>query len=130
MVGTIIHLRSTGFLSANNNNIPVLLGEFGAIKFCEYNSRMLHYATVTEQALSHGFAFSAWDDGDDFYIYKRESREWTELKDIDPKFRHMAPFPSVIPLLPILISSDIVSEDIISAKSRMSPATVLSPSSF
>ena len=31
--------------------------------------------------------------------------KWTELKDIDPNFRHMAPFPSVIPLLPILLTT-------------------------
>jgi DNA modification methylase len=32
---------------------------------------------------------------------------WTELKDIDPAFRHMAPYPSVIPLLPILLTTKI-----------------------
>jgi DNA modification methylase len=32
---------------------------------------------------------------------------WSELKDIDPNFRHMAPFPSVIPLLPILLTTKI-----------------------
>jgi DNA modification methylase len=30
---------------------------------------------------------------------------WEELKGIDPNFRHMAPFPSVIPLLPILMTT-------------------------
>lgn len=33
--------------------------------------------------------------------------KWSELKDIDPNFRHMAPFPSVIPLLPILMTTKI-----------------------
>lgn len=32
---------------------------------------------------------------------------WSELKDIDPAFRHMAPYPSVIPLLPILLTTKI-----------------------
>ena len=32
---------------------------------------------------------------------------WSELKDIDPKYRHLAPYPSVIPLLPILMLSPI-----------------------
>lgn len=32
---------------------------------------------------------------------------WAELKDIDPNFRHMAPYPSVIPLLPILLTTRI-----------------------
>ena len=67
---------------SNSNGIPVLLGEFGSIVFCDYNSRMLHYATVTEQALNHGFAFSAWDDGGNFRIYQRSTRKWNDLKDI------------------------------------------------
>ena len=32
---------------------------------------------------------------------------WSELKDIDPAFRHLAPYPSVIPLLPILLTTKI-----------------------
>lgn len=32
---------------------------------------------------------------------------WNELKEIDPNFRHQAPFPSVIPLLPILMTTKI-----------------------
>ncbi len=32
---------------------------------------------------------------------------WDELKEIDPSFRHLAPYPSVIPLLPILMSTKI-----------------------
>jgi DNA modification methylase len=31
----------------------------------------------------------------------------TELKEIDPNFHHMAPFPSIIPLLPILMTTKI-----------------------
>ncbi|MBU1012051.1 MAG: ParB N-terminal domain-containing protein [Bacteroidetes bacterium] len=30
---------------------------------------------------------------------------WQELSEIDPKFKHLAPFPSVIPLLPILMTT-------------------------
>ncbi len=30
---------------------------------------------------------------------------WEEVKEVDPKYRHMAPFPSVLPLLPIFITS-------------------------
>ncbi len=29
--------------------------------------------------------------------------QWSELNEIDPNYRHMAPFPSTIPLLPILM---------------------------
>ncbi len=31
---------------------------------------------------------------------------WSEFNDIDSKFRHLAPYPSVIPLLPILMLSE------------------------
>jgi DNA modification methylase len=30
---------------------------------------------------------------------------WAELKEIDPKYRHLAPFPEVLPLLPILMTT-------------------------
>jgi aryl-phospho-beta-D-glucosidase BglC (GH1 family) len=64
------------------HNIPVIIGEFGSVKACDYNSRMRHYASITEQALNHNVAFAVWDDGGDFAIYQRSSRTWNELKDI------------------------------------------------
>lgn len=67
---------------SQKNNIPVFLGEFGATKKCEYNSRMYYYATVVEQALNHGVAFAVWDDGGDFAIYDRANHGWNEIKDI------------------------------------------------
>lgn len=63
-------------------NIPVMISEFGAVRDCEYNSRMRHYYTYVEQALVHGVAFQAWDDGGGFGIYERGSRRWPEVKDI------------------------------------------------
>lgn len=33
--------------------------------------------------------------------------KWSELKDIDPEFRHLAPYPSVIQLLPILLTTKV-----------------------
>jgi aryl-phospho-beta-D-glucosidase BglC (GH1 family) len=67
---------------STQKNIPVVLGEFGAQKKCEYNSRMTCYATVVEQALVHGVAPFAWDDGGDFAIYNRNTGEFNEIKDI------------------------------------------------
>jgi len=64
------------------HNIPVILSEFGAQKRCEYNSRMIYYATVVEQALRHGVAFNVWDDGGDFQIMLRSQNTWNDLKDI------------------------------------------------
>jgi len=67
---------------SNNNKIPVLIGEFGAINKCDYNSRMRYYAHYTELALKHHFAFCAWDDGGDFEILQRKMKTWNEIKDI------------------------------------------------
>jgi len=64
------------------NNIPVLLGEYGAMWDCDYNSRMLHYATYTEQALKHGFAFTVWDDDGWFQVLQRKNAKWNDMKDI------------------------------------------------
>ena len=64
------------------HNIPVMISEFGAVRNCDYNSRMLHYYTYTEFALKNNIPFLVWDDGGDFGIYNRESRNWSEVKDI------------------------------------------------
>lgn len=67
---------------SDDNNIPVYLGEFGALESCDFNSRMLHYATYVEQSLLNGFAFSVWDNGGDFRVYQRQTHGWEVMKDI------------------------------------------------
>jgi len=64
------------------NDVPVVLGEFGYINLCGYNSRMCAYATVTEKSRVYNVAFQAWDDGGNFRIYNRNTRTWNEIKDI------------------------------------------------
>jgi len=64
------------------HDVPVILGEFGYINLCEYNSRMCAYATVVEKSRVYNVAFQAWDDGGDFRIYNRAQRTWNEIKDI------------------------------------------------
>lgn len=64
------------------HDIPVMISEFGAVKPCEYNSRMLHYYTYVTEAINSNIAFQAWDDGGDFGIYNRAQRTWPETKDI------------------------------------------------
>lgn len=81
-VGSIDNMFSKVSAWSTENNIPVYLGEFGAVKACDYNSRMKHYATYTELALKHGFSYAVWDDGGNFGIYIRNSKEWNETKDI------------------------------------------------
>lgn len=67
---------------SKTNNIPVIISEFGAVKSCDYNSRMRHYATYTEEALRNGIAFQVWDDAGDFGIYDRVNRNFHEVADI------------------------------------------------
>jgi hypothetical protein len=68
---------------SEQNNIPVLLGEFGSIKTADYNSRMKHYKTYMELSASFGFAPAAWDDGGDFRIFYRQTKSWdNDVKDI------------------------------------------------
>jgi len=67
---------------SQQHNIPVLIGEFGAMFDCDYNSRMLYYATYTEQALAYGFAFTVWDDDGWFQILNRTKKTWGDQKDI------------------------------------------------
>jgi len=64
------------------NQIPIHYSEFGAIRNCDYNSRMRIYAHYTEQAVANGFAFSVWDDGGDFRMLNRGPNSWPETKDI------------------------------------------------
>ncbi|PIQ11510.1 MAG: hypothetical protein COW71_00455 [Ignavibacteriales bacterium CG18_big_fil_WC_8_21_14_2_50_31_20] len=64
------------------NNIPVMISEFGAVKACDYNSRMYHYSSYVEESLSKGIAFQVWDDGGNFGIYERDTRKWSGVKDI------------------------------------------------
>jgi aryl-phospho-beta-D-glucosidase BglC (GH1 family) len=67
---------------SKTNDIPVFMGEFGAINKADYNSRMRHYRAYVEFSLKYGFAFAAWDDGGDFRIMERQQKTWNELKDI------------------------------------------------
>lgn len=80
---------------SQTNNIPVFLGEFGALKKADYNSRMRHYRAYVEFAYKYGFAFAAWDDGGDFRIMERQQNTWNELKDILIHTNAASPVPSL-----------------------------------
>lgn len=67
---------------SKSNNIPVTLNECGAVVKCDYNSRMIYFATYVEQALKYNIAFNFWDDGGDFQLYDRKNRKWDEFKDV------------------------------------------------
>jgi aryl-phospho-beta-D-glucosidase BglC (GH1 family) len=67
---------------SEENNVPVFLGEFGAVKNADYNSRMRHYRAYVELSAKYGFTPVAWDDGGDFRIMERQQKDWNEIKDI------------------------------------------------
>ena len=69
------------------NNVPVLLGEFGSLKKCDYNSRMKHYRAYVEFAQQYGFIACAWDDGGDFRIMERPAHQWDEVKRYSFKYQ-------------------------------------------
>ncbi len=67
---------------ADQNNVEILLGETGAMWDCDYNSRMLHYATYVRGCLVNNFAFTVWDDGGWFEVLHRSNLTWQDSKDI------------------------------------------------
>lgn len=68
---------------SKKNNVPVFIGEFGAMHQCDFNSRMKHYAHYVENIQKYNIASAAWDDGGYlFKIYERNSKSWDEAKDI------------------------------------------------
>lgn len=62
------------------NNIPVLLGEFAVMAYADRESRIKYYDYISDEALTHGFAFSVWDNGTigttqyDMCFYNRSTR--------------------------------------------------------
>jgi hypothetical protein len=67
---------------SKKNNIPVTLDECGAMRLCDYNSRMFYYAILIEQCLINKVIFNVWDDNGDFQTYIRSTRKWNDLKDV------------------------------------------------
>jgi aryl-phospho-beta-D-glucosidase BglC (GH1 family) len=83
---------------SKQHNVPVLLGEFGAVSKCDLDSRHKFYTACVQQALANGFAFTAWDDNGDFQIYQRTTRTWNEIKNI--LIDTVAPGNSPLPTAP------------------------------
>lgn len=67
---------------SDTSNVPVFMGEYGAIKTCDYNSRMKHYKYYAHFASEYNFIPCVWEDGGDFRILNRATGQWDEIKDI------------------------------------------------
>lgn len=80
---------------SEKHDVPVFLGEFGALKKCDYNSRMKHYRAYVELSQKYGFTPVAWDDGGDFRILERQQKFWYEVKDILISTTAKSPYPLI-----------------------------------
>lgn len=78
-------------LWSQQNNIPVIISEFGTDTLCDYNSRMKFISQYVEEALKRNLAWSVWDDGGTFQVYRRNSRKWHDTKDILINFSEHCP---------------------------------------
>ncbi len=69
-----------------NNNIPVIVSEFGVGKtgvtntdnICDNNQRLSYLSAHIKLAQDYNFAASIWDDGINFTLFNRETLEWSE----------------------------------------------------
>ncbi len=67
---------------AKQNDLAIMISEFGAVNTCDYNSRMRHYAFYVESSMINNIPFMSWDDGGEFSVYQRNDDAWNEIKDI------------------------------------------------
>ncbi len=68
---------------SDQNDIAVMVNEWGAPERHDYHSRMEWYRCYMHQIYEHGFAAFHWDDGGMFKLYNRSERTWhKEVKDI------------------------------------------------
>lgn len=69
---------------SENNNIPVYLGEFGVMAYSDRTSAVKWFDFISDQAVSHGFACAAWDNGvfgsvdNDMAFYNRDTRKFDQ----------------------------------------------------
>lgn len=81
-IQTMIKKMQSIYNFTDSTGIPVLLGEFGAVQKCDFNSRMKYYAYYVKIAMSRKIPFTVWDDHGWFKILNRESSTWDLTKDI------------------------------------------------
>ncbi|MFN8441541.1 MAG: glycoside hydrolase family 5 protein [Caldilineaceae bacterium] len=63
---------------ARANNRPIYLGEFGAIRKADDESRIRWTRAVTESASKRDFSLAYWEFASEFGLYDRERNEWNQ----------------------------------------------------
>lgn len=71
---------------AEENNVTVWLGEFGAYSTADMESRVRWTSTVAREAEKRGIPWSYWEFGSGFGVYDRTTNSWREslLKALIP----------------------------------------------
>ncbi|MDA1333018.1 MAG: cellulase family glycosylhydrolase, partial [Bacteroidetes bacterium] len=64
------------------NNVPVMVSEFGAIHDTDFNSRMRYYSVYVSSLIENEMPHQVWDDGGMFEVLKRDVLTWHETKEI------------------------------------------------
>lgn len=61
---------------SDTNNVEMVISEWGAIKYCDFNSRMKHYYEYSKHMRRINYAGMTWDDGSGFNLYNRRTGKW------------------------------------------------------
>ena len=88
------------------NNIPILLGEFGVDYDKDRASLLSWYQTVVNEAVGHKFAFTVWDAGpsSNKFVYYRQKNSWDV--DILNILTGQAAFGDSLPVLPAILQAE------------------------
>ena len=80
------HFDSVAEWAKRQNNVRILLGEFGAYSKADMDSRVRWTEFVRSEAEDHGFAWAYWELASGFGIYDPEAKVWREalLKALIP----------------------------------------------
>lgn len=67
---------------AEEHKRPLYLGEFGAFRKADSESRAKWTTTIAREAEKRGWSWAYWEFGAEFSVYDREKKEWRpELRD-------------------------------------------------
>jgi endoglucanase len=80
------HFDSVAEWAKRQDNVRILLGEFGAYSKADMDSRVRWTEYVAREAERHGFAWSYWEFASGFGVYDPEAKAWREelLKALIP----------------------------------------------
>jgi aryl-phospho-beta-D-glucosidase BglC (GH1 family) len=62
--------------SASHHDIPIFVGEYGAVRQADGASRLRWYTAMLQAQRSYGFSGAAWEDAGDFGFFYRASGTW------------------------------------------------------